>query len=308
MGLGFIVNKFRGDLRLFSDAEQHFRAHMPTLPYLGVLPYAADLQPESEDSLCSEAEAKGQGAKIAWIRFPYLSNSQDSQPWQLDRGIETMWARTVADLENAKIIVLGGSKNTLVDLQWLKDTGLATAILEAHRRGVIIVGICGGYQMLGQYLCDRNGVAGSAGEVQGLGLLPISTEFMATKLVRQVQAIWQIEQQREQWMTYEIHMGVTKLVDQVGEQSLSVKPLLKVQDGQTMRDEGLNCDRVWGTYLHGIFESAALRQSLTHLANIPAYQPASISWQEHQQNLNNTLADLLEAHLDLDPIRRYLNL
>ncbi|MBD2187471.1 cobyric acid synthase [Pseudanabaena mucicola] len=308
MGLGFIVNKFRGDLRLFSDAEQHFRAHMPTLPYLGVLPYAADLQPESEDSLCSEAETKGQGAKIAWIRFPYLSNSQDSQPWQLDRGIETVWARTVADLENAKIIVLGGSKNTLVDLQWLKDSGLATAILEAHHRGVIIVGICGGYQMLGQYLGDRNGVAGSAGEVQGLGLLPISTEFMATKLVRQVQAIWQTEQQREQWMTYEIHMGVTKLGDDQDAQFLPVKPLLKVQDGQTLRDEGLNCDRVWGTYLHGIFESAALRQSLTRLANIHDYQSASISWQEHQQNLYNNMADLLEAHLDLDPIRRYLNL
>jgi adenosylcobyric acid synthase len=306
LGLGFIVNKFRGDLRLFSDAEKHFQKHIPNLPYLGVLPYASDLQPESEDSLCSEAEAKGQGAKIAWIRFPHLSNSQDSQPWQLDLGIETVWVRTVADLDNAKIIILPGSKNTLSDLQWLRTMGLAEAILVAHRRGVPIVGICGGYQMLGKYLCDRAGLAGSSGEVEGLGLLPISTEFMATKQVRQVQAIWQRSQSIDKWMTYEIHMGVTKLID--GSESSQIQPLLQVQCDREFRDEGMQCDRVWGSYLHGLFESAAVRQALTQLANVSEYQISSQSWQEHQQNLYNDMADLIEAHLDMTPILRYLNI
>lgn len=306
MGLGFIVNKFRGDLRLFSDAEKYFRDHMPHLPYLGVLPYKTDLQPESEDSLCSEAEAKGSGAKIAWIRFPHLSNSQDSQPWQLDLGIETVWVKTVADLIDAKIIILGGSKNTLNDLQWLRTTGLADAILTAHGRGVPIVGICGGYQMLGKYLCDRKGVAGESGVVEGLGLLPISTEFMPTKQVRQVQAIWQSGQSRDQWMAYEIHMGVTKLID--ASESLPIGSLLKIQCDREYRDEGINCDRVWGSYLHGLFESAHVRQALTRLANIPEYKPASISWQDHQQMLYSQMADLLEANLDLTSIRRYLEI
>ena len=306
LGLGFIVNKFRGDLRLFSDAEKHFRDHMPHLPYLGVLPYAADLQPESEDSLCSEAEAKGQGAKIAWIRFPHLSNSQDSQPWQLDLGIETVWVKTVAELSDAKIIILAGSKNTLSDLQWLRTTGLADAILAAHHRGVTIVGICGGYQMLGKYLCDRKGVAGTSGEVEGLGLLPISTEFMETKQVRQVVAHWQTEQSIDKWMTYEIHMGVTKLID--ASASSRIEPLLKVHCDRELRDEGMHCDRVWGSYLHGLFESAAVRQALTRLANIPEHQPSSQSWQEHQKNLYDNMADLLEAHLDMTPIRRYLDI
>jgi len=306
LGLGFIVNKFRGDLRLFSDAEKHFHKHMPNLPYLGVLPYASDLQPESEDSLCSEAEAKGQGAKIAWIRFPHLSNSQDSQPWQLDLGIETVWVQTVADLDNAKIIILPGSKNTLSDLQWLRTTGLADAILSAHRRGVPIAGICGGYQMLGKYLCDRTGVAGLSGEVEGLGLLPISTEFMATKQVRQVQAIWQRSSSMDKWMTYEIHMGVTKLIDT--EESLQIQPLLQVQGDREYRDEGMQCDRVWGSYLHGLFESANVRKALTQLANIAEHQISSQSWQEHQQCLYDDMADLIETHLDITPIRCYLDI
>ncbi|MCY7333449.1 MAG: cobyric acid synthase [Pseudanabaena sp. CAN_BIN31] len=306
MGLGFIVNKFRGDLRLFSDAEKYFRDHMPDLPYLGVLPYASDLQPESEDSLCSEAESKGSGAKIAWIRFPHLSNSQDSQPWQLDLGIETVWVKTVADLIDAKIIILGGSKNTLSDLQWLRTTGLADAILTAHSRGVPIVGICGGYQMLGKYLCDRAGLAGTSGEVAGLGLLPISTEFMAIKQVRQVQAIWQSGSSIDKWMAYEIHMGVTKLID-AGESSL-IKPLLQIEGDREFHDEGIKGDRVWGSYLHGLFESAHVRQALTRLANISEHQVSKISWQDHQQNLYNQMADLLEAHLDLTSIRHYLNI
>ncbi|MFM7888457.1 MAG: cobyric acid synthase [Pseudanabaena sp.] len=308
LGLGFIVNKFRGDLRLFSDAETHFREHMPQFPYLGVLPYATELQPESEDSLCSEAESKGTGAKIAWIRFPHLSNSQDSQPWQLDSGIETVWVKTVAELENARIIVLPGSKNTLSDLQWLRTMGLDRAILKAHQRGIPIVGICGGYQMLGKYLGDREGIAGTSGEVAGLGLLPISTEFLASKQVRQVQAIWKSVQSIDQWMAYEIHMGVTKLID--GIESHQVQPLLQVlqTDGdREYYDEGIKGDRVWGTYLHGLFESAHARQSLTQLANISEYQSAAISWQEHQQSLYNSMADLLEEHLDLLSIRSYLD-
>jgi adenosylcobyric acid synthase len=307
LGLGFIVNKFRGDLRLFSDAEQYFQEHMSRFPYLGVLPYASDLQPESEDSLCSEAESKGHGTKIAWIRFPHLSNSQDSQPWQLDKGIETVWVKGVSELENARIIILPGSKNTLSDLQWLRTTGLDQAILSAHQRGIPIVGICGGYQMLGRSLCDREGVAGTSGEVEGLGLLPIRTEFLPSKQVRQVQAIWRSEQSVNQWMAYEIHMGVTKLSN--GIDSEQVKPLLQVLQIQGDRgyyDEGITCDRVWGSYLHGLFESANIRQALTQLANIPEHQPAAISWQEHQQNLYNNMADLLEANLDLTPIHRYL--
>ncbi|MBD2149605.1 cobyric acid synthase [Pseudanabaena sp. FACHB-1277] len=305
LGLGFVVNKFRGDLRLFNDAEFHFHKHMPNLPYLGVLPYENDLQPESEDSLCIEAESKGSGAKIAWIRFPHLSNSQDSQPWQLDLGIATCWIDQVRDLIDAQVIILPGSKNTLSDLQWLWSTGLASAILEAHQQGVPIVGICGGYQMLGQVLRDRQGVAGNAGEIRGLGLLPMRTEFMEVKQVRQVTAIYQTEQHTDRWNAYEIHMGITEPINNL-DQSPPMQPFLQVDDAGTRRDEGWQSDRVWGTYLHGIFESPQVRQSLVQLAKIANYQPAKILWQAHQQQLYNSMADLIETHLDLSAVCRYL--
>ena len=226
----------------------------------------------------------------------------------MDLGIETYWVKNAADLDDARIIILPGSKNTLSDLQWLRTTGLDQAILSAHQRGIPIVGICGGYQMLGKYLGDREGLAGIAGEVEGLGLLPIRTEFLASKQVRQVQAIWKSEQSINQWMAYEIHMGVTKLIN--GIDAEQVKPLLQVlqiHGDREYYDEGITSDRVWGSYLHGLFESANIRQALTQLANIPEHQPAAISWQEHQQNLYNNMADLLEAHLDLTPIHRYLD-
>ncbi|MEM9244573.1 MAG: cobyric acid synthase, partial [Cyanobacteria bacterium P01_F01_bin.153] len=121
LGLGLIVNKFRGDLSLFSTAGKYFQKHLPDLPYLGTLPYRDDLQPESEDSLCREAEEGGSGEAIAWIRFPFVSNSQDSQPWQLDQGVRTVWVKSVSELRaaNPRAIVLPGSKNTLADLRWL---------------------------------------------------------------------------------------------------------------------------------------------------------------------------------------------
>ena len=134
-GLGLVVNKFRGDLSLFSDAGGYFARHLPGLPYLGTLPYREDLQVESEDSLCEAAETGGTGEPIAWIRFPHLSNSQDSQPWQLDSGVRTVWTRQPAALRTARAIVLPGSKNTIADLLWLRETGLAEAILQGGCSG-----------------------------------------------------------------------------------------------------------------------------------------------------------------------------
>ena len=296
-GLGLVVNKFRGDLKLFADAEKFFQQHLPHLPYLGVLPYQNHLQPESEDSLCREAEEKGEGAKIAWIRFPYLSNSQDSQPWQLDRGVKISWIKSPDELADARIIILPGSKNTMYDLAWLNETGLASAICKAHAQGVPVVGICGGYQMLGRVLCDPQGLAGDAiQEKEGLGLLPLMTYFVAKKEVRQVEVNWG----EDIWNAYEIHMGRSEIIDEV-------QPLVSIQTDQGTCWEGIKRERVWGTYLHGLFESTLVRQTLIELAEIKEYYPAQISWQAHQEKLYNQMADLLEEYLNLDPIYHYLN-
>jgi len=296
-GLGLIVNKFRGDLGLFATAADYFHQCLPQLPYLGVLPYWTDLQPESEDSLCEAAEAKGTGAILAWIRLPYLSNSQDSQPWQLDTGIQIRWVRSPSDLTGAEIIVIPGSKNTLHDLRWLYTTGLAQAIQGAAAQGIPVVGICGGYQMLCQGLVDPKGFAGDAGAISGLGLLPAITHFAPQKQVRQVEAIWA----NQTWQTYEIHMGHTQAI-------APCQPLLQIQTQQGPQPEGMRQGKVWGTYLHGLFELGQVRRDLTQLAGIEHYQPASVSWQAHQQQLYQGMADGLEAHLNLEPVRHYLGL
>lgn len=300
-GLGMVVNKFRGDLNLFSTAGDYFSRYLPNLPYLGTLPYAADLQPESEDSLCEEAETTDEGEAIAWIRFPSTSNSQDSQPWQLDKGVAIRWVKSVAELQSAKAIILPGSKNTLRDLRWLWETGLAAAIQQAAAQGIPIVGICGGYQMLCQSVSDPAGLAGDAGEQPGLGLLPAITTFAATKSLQQVEAAWG----SDRWMTYEIHMGETQAIAPMDS---SVEPLLHIEGNGQRRAEGLRRGSVWGTYLHGLFESATVRQALIDLTRITTYQASNRPWAEHQRLLYDRMADCLETYLDLDPIRRDLNL
>lgn len=305
-GLGLVVNKFRGDLSLFAEAGHYFQAHIPTVPYLGTLPHRDHLQPESEDSLCRDAETSGNGPAIAWIRLPFLSNSQDAQPWLGDRGIRIQWVDRVADLADARAIILPGSKNTLRDLQWLRETGLAAAIVQRARAGVPVVGLCGGYQMLGDRLLDPQGSGGDRGDQPGLGLLPLVTTFEATKTIRQVTAHWSTDglaAAAAPWQAYEIHMGQT-----VATAAADLNPLLRVQDQGRDRAEGHRQCHIWGTYLHGLFEAPAARQALTAAAGISGHQVDWTPWQERQRHLYDAMADLLEEYLTLDGLRRYLDL
>src|SRR5260221_2939384 len=146
---------------MYAEARTYLADRIPA-DYLGVIPYLADLQPENEDSLCQEAEERVDGEKIAWIRLPHLSNSQDCQPWLLDRGIRVQWVEQPGQLDDAKIVVLPGSKNTIADLGWLHTTKIGEAVQAGAKRGVPVVGICGGAQNLGETLCDPGGISGGS--------------------------------------------------------------------------------------------------------------------------------------------------
>lgn len=295
-GLGVIVNQFRGDLQLFADAARWLAPHT-SLPYLGVVPHRAALQPESEDSLCHIAEQsdESQSDAIVWIRFPHLSNSQDVQPWLLDQGVSIGWAKNPSDLTRAKAIVLPGSKNTIADLEWLRETGLAQAIKRAANTGVPVLGICGGFQMLGRSLADAEGVAGARGEIEGLNLLPVDTTFLETKTVQQVEAIWK----NERWTAYEIHMGQTSAFREI-------PPLLNVRRNGATTHEGCRSGNIWGTYLHGLFECPAMREEFARAAGLRDFQASRISWKAHQQSIYGRMADLIEGHLDLTSVWRYV--
>jgi adenosylcobyric acid synthase len=288
------VNKFRGDLSLFADAEHHFAPHFGA-PFFGTLPYAAHLQPENEDSLSEEPVASIHGEPIHWVRFPHLSNSQDTNPWQLDEGVRVEWVSHPASLSNAKIVVLPGSKNTLADLAWLRSSGMADAVLAAHQRGALIIGICGGFQMLGQYLSDPTGIAGERGEMVGLGLLPVETLFFEEKQLGTVK----VRFEDEVWDAYEIHMGRSTA-------SQVVSPLLTVLEEGAERAEGVRHNGVWGTYLHGVFESARIRLAATQSVGFLGHRASPVAFRTQRETLYNGMADLIEEHLNLEDLWRYV--
>jgi len=295
--LGAIVNRFRGDLSLFPDPQRWLAPHAPGLRMLGTVPFRRDLQPEEEDGLTRADESRGAGEVIAWIRFPHAANVTDCQPWWDDQGVKTIWVSEAAPLENARVIVLPGSKNTIADLRWLKANGLDEAIRAAAKRGVLVIGICGGFQMLGERLDDLAGVAGDAGSESGLGLLPVATTFETKKIVRQVRA----ECDGRSWTAYEIHMGRTETL-------ASCLALHWISDQNGLRGEGMRRDNVWGTYLHGWFESPDVRQRVAAAGGIGAHRPHPLPWSEQRQAIYTQMADHVSAHLDLEPIRRYLGL
>jgi adenosylcobyric acid synthase len=294
-GLGAIVNRFRGDLSLFSNPGHWLEPHAPGFAVLGTLPYRPELQPEEEDGLSEKDRIRGTGDVMAWIRLPQLSNLTDCQPWWSDTGVQVRWTTTAQELLDARVIVLPGTKNTLADLRWLRSTGLAEAIIAASRRGVLIIGICGGFQMLGRSLRDEPGHAGDAGHEPGLALLPAETVFSPSKTLRQVSA----HCGEQEWLAYEIHMGTTRAI-------ADVQPLQTVRDESGTRTEGMRQGNVWGTYLHGWFESPQLRAQVADAAGMGAHRAHPVPWAEQRASVYRAMAEHLTAYVDLDPIRRYL--
>jgi adenosylcobyric acid synthase len=308
--LGAIVNRFRGDLSLFPDPQTWLAPHAPGLDVLGTVPFRHDLQPEEEDGLSPADEDRGEGDVVVWIRYPHAACLTDCQPWWDDAGVRTLWTADAAEIARAKIIVLPGTKNTIADLRWLRARGVDRAILAAAQRGVLIVGICGGYQILGESLSDPTGVAGDVGEERGLGLLPVATTFYPQKVVCQTTA----ECDGERWSAYEVHMGRTVAVSAVagigdGSAASAAQALHTVWSASgEARPEGHVAGNVMATYLHGWFESPRLRARLARLAGFAAHRPAATSWRERRQAVYAAMADHVEQTLDLEKIRRGLGL
>jgi adenosylcobyric acid synthase len=295
--LGAIVNRFRGDLSLFREPQRWLSPYAPGLNVLGTVPFRSDLQPEEEDGLAESDRIRGEGAVIAWIRLPHVSNLTDCQPWWHDEGVQSRWITRTHELAEARMIILPGSKNTLSDLRWLRETGLAQAIQERARRGALVIGICGGYQILGERLIDSDGIAGDRGQVEGLGLLPAETVFHARKTLRQVVCV----EGTTESPAYEIHMGDTRALR-------ATPPLHEVRDAAGPRPEGMQAGNVWGTYLHGWFDAPAVRVRAAHAAGIADHRPHPVPWAEQRQGTYREMARHLEAHVNLNPLRRYLSL
>lgn len=284
---GLIVNRLRGDPALFADgvAILEQRSH---LPVLGVVPWLDDLGIAEEDSVALErnASSRREGLVIAVAQVPQIANFDDFDPLAREPGVVVRYISDPAEITDAAAVILPGTKHTLSSLRWLRERGFDRA-LENYRGA--IVGICGGYQILGRRISDPLGVEGDGGDQEGLGLLPATTLFVPDKRTSQIEA-----QVHLPWAAgvllsgYEIHVGRTA-VESAHVATITRRGTRNCADA----DGGMSTDgRIWGCYIHGLFENAAFRRAwLRTLGWCADALPVRPDPYER-------LADAVEAHLD----------
>ncbi|MEW5958190.1 MAG: cobyric acid synthase [Chloroflexota bacterium] len=305
----FVINKFRGDLSLLGNGLQLLQERAFNTPTLGVIPHLPDIGIAAEDSVALDEPRSGGGQAaapldIVVIRLPRTSNFDDFDPLAAEAGVQVRFVERAAELGRPAAIILPGSKMTLDDLAWLRESGLAGRIVALAGEQTPVVGICGGYQLLGQALFDPDGIEAAPGtRAAGLGLLPIETVFAGDKRTVQVQATVQApagplaQLQGTPIRGYEIHMGRSQALDAAQAPLCQIGPAGADHPDGAISGQG----RIWGTYLHGIFDNDSLRHAWLR----------SLGWPElgrsfDRERAYNRLADHVQAHLDMDALRHII--
>ncbi|MEJ2757181.1 MAG: cobyric acid synthase [Anaerolineales bacterium] len=299
---GLIVNKFRGQIDLFYDGVQILE-EKGGVPVVGVVPFIHHHIPE-EDAVAIEGQntprSTADEIDIAVVRLPLISNFDDFDPLKAEPGVSVRYIDSLQQIGDASAVILPGSKSTISDLNWLVSLGLFDALIEYALNGGAVVGICGGYQMLGRLIHDPEQVESQREVMVGLSLLPTETFFQPVKATHQAQAAvqggegWLAKLHGERLHGYEIHMGETKLIEGA--------PWLEIEqrsgEAVSVADGAFNYHgRVWGCYLHGIFQNERFRRAWLR----------SLGWQGEDsgqlfslEESFDRLADHLEASLQLD--------
>lgn len=293
---GVIINKFRGDLALFTEGRKLLE-ELTGVPVLGVVPYFQDITIEEEDSVAlANKNRTSQVGKvnIAVVRTGHISNFTDFSTLEQDPRIHLYYTNNLKELEKADIIILPGSKNTLGDLAELRNNGVAQCLVRAHRKGTTLVGICGGYQMMGQMLHDPDNLEGSGYQhLPGLGLLPTETTITQEKVTRQVEFTHLDDPTL--CRGYEIHMGQTTLLE-----GASCSPTNQFSDGST---EGTRLsERCWGTYIHGILDNPAVVDRLLTPFEHKLTQEKALDYASYKEEQYDKLADHVRQYVDVERI------
>jgi adenosylcobyric acid synthase len=289
---GFIINRFRGDVTLL-DSGLAYLTERTGIPVLGVLPFLEDLHLEAEDSLSrSRNRPAGTGAlQVAVPVLPRMSNHTDLDPLALHPRVELHWVEHGQAIPPCDLIVLPGSKSVRQDLDRVRREGWAEAIYRHLRYGGKVLGLCGGYQMLGAWVHDPEGLEGEPGSSRGLGLLDLETTLAARKQLRRVSARLALDDARVEG--YEIHMGITTGTD-------LQRPLVKLDEGT---DGAISVDgQVLGSYLHGLLETESARSALLSWAGLR--NSAAPAYRTIRDQAIDRLADMLEQHLDASALAR----
>ena len=299
---GLVINKFRGDVDILRPGLAMLE-EKTGLPVLGVVPYL-HVEIEDEDSLSERLNIRDavKPLDVAVIRLPHISNFTDFIPLEQHELLGVRYVQRARELGAPDLVILPGTKNTMEDLLWLRQSGLEAAVRRLAQAQTPVLGVCGGYQMLGQTLDDPAGTeSGKPLSLAGLGLLPTRTTFDAQKRRTQVRAVALGAPFAGARMTgYEIHNGRT---------TVNGGPFCRPADGTP---EGCVCKNVFGTYLHGLFDSGELTQALVKLLcarkGISPKETRPTSMAEYRQAQFDLLADGVRGALDMGAVYRAMGM
>ncbi|MCU5785877.1 cobyric acid synthase [Alloalcanivorax marinus] len=292
---GFVINRFRGDPALLQSGLD-WLGERTGKPVLGVLPYLHGLMLDAEDAVASGGEHQAGALKVTVPLLPRMSNHNDFDPLRLHPGVALRFAEMGRPWPAADLVILPGSKATRADLAFLREQGWHREIERHLRYGGKVLGLCGGFQMLGERIEDPRGLEGDPGGDDGLGWLALRTTLVPGKQLRNVSGT--LLPDGVPIHGYEIHNGVS-------EGPALDRPLLRL-DG---RDDGAlsDDDRIRGTYLHGLFDDPGATDALLRWAGLTGTS-AAIDYDAHRQHDLNRLADAIDQHLDTDALLALLNL
>ncbi|WP_051569283.1 cobyric acid synthase [Alkaliphilus transvaalensis] len=313
---GVIINKFRGDKTILEPGLKMLE-DLTGVPVLGVIPYG-DFDIEDEDSVTERFNQKLKGnakIKIDIIKLPHISNFTDFHILETFPEVQIRYVKGRDQIKNPDMIIIPGSKNTIADLKFIRESGLEKEILTAHKEGSLVFGICGGYQILGKWIKDPQGVESSLQEIRGLGLLDIETIFEGEKVTTQVEGVIDkdrisfIDTQEDFYIKgYEIHMGRTKL----GENTKPfVKIVNKLGEATDYFDGAISEDcRVMGTYLHGVFDQLHFtRRLMSYFIEIKGLEPlqeGQLTLEEYKNKEYDKLAKAFRENVDMEKIYQIL--
>ncbi len=295
---GIIVNKFRGDIRLF-DSGRRMLEDVCGVPVLGVVPMFTDITIDEEDSV-SLGQKRRQMAEgkvnVAVVLLRHISNFTDFDTLERDSRVNLFYTNNTADIERADIVILPGTKATLDDLLELRRNGCAQAIVRAHRNGHTVIGICGGYQMLGLTVNDPDAIEGDIPTLPGLGLLPIHTTMTADKTTCQVNFLWE----GRSCQGYEIHQGVSSFDPDAASQAVAA----------TEASPFTRTPHCLGTYIHGFLDNRpvieSLLDSVAPAAEARMADVGSTSLADFKDEQYDRLADHVRRHIDIQHLYNIL--
>ena len=307
---GIVINKFRGQKELLDSGIKWLEQHTQ-VPVLGVIPWSKQMFP-SEDSLDLLERNPSKSSKdinISVIRLPRIANFTDFDPLEAEATVDVQYVGINKSLGHPDAVIIPGTKTTIADLLALERSGMAQQIRDYAASGGTILGICGGFQILGQRIIDPEGFEGEPGEFNGLNLLPVTTILSSNKIARQRQVISKFPQPGLPVDGYEIHQGRSRInrKNREREQDLDFQPIFD--------DPGLGIvdisQSLWGCYLHGLFDNGAWRRSwlnqLRKQRGMSSLATGISNYREQREITLNSVASLVEKNINLNPIINHNN-